>query len=112
MCYGSGPHRLSGNPRLTRTDARAASGDREGRADEAEKANPNERGSYDDLRKLALRADELLRSPDVDGLVYVQGINTSRRPIVVTGAQRPFNALGPTRAGPFGGPPLQTALWD
>jgi L-asparaginase len=68
--------------------------------------NPYGQGSYDDLRKLALRAEEVLKSPDIDGLVYVQGTNTleetayflnltvhSDKPIVVTGAQRPFNGL-------------------
>jgi L-asparaginase type II len=68
--------------------------------------NPYEQASYDHLRKLALRVDEVLRSPEVDGAVYVQGTNTieetayflnltvhSDKPIVVTGAQRPFNGL-------------------
>jgi L-asparaginase len=100
-------YRLSGNPRLTGEQmleplpeiAKVA-------RVEVDKGNPYDQGSYDDLRKLALRADEVLRSPDVDGLVYVQGTNTieetcyflsltvhSDKPIVVTGAQRPFNAL-------------------
>jgi L-asparaginase len=52
------------------------------------------------------RSDESLRSPDVDGVVYVQGTNTieetayfynltvrSEKPVVVTGAQRPYNGL-------------------
>jgi L-asparaginase len=73
---------------------------------EVDKGNPYGQASYEDLRKLALRADEVLRSPDVDGLVYVQGTNTieetayflgltvhSEKPIVVTGAQRPYNGL-------------------
>jgi L-asparaginase len=63
-------------------------------------------GSYDDLRKIGLRAEEVLKSPDIDGLVYVQGTNTleetayflnltvhSDKPVVVTGSQRPFNGL-------------------
>lgn len=62
--------------------------------------------SYDALRKLAMRVSELLRSPDVDGVVYVQGTNAieetayfynltvrSDKPVVVTGAQRPYNGL-------------------
>ena len=53
-----------------------------------------------------MRVGELLRSPDVDGVVWVQGTNTieetayflsltvqSEKPIVVTGAQRPYNGL-------------------
>jgi L-asparaginase len=100
-------YRLSGNPRLTGEQmleplpeiAKIA-------RVEVDKGNPYGQGSYEDLRKLALRAEEVLRSPDVDGLVYVQGTNTieetsyflnltvhSDKPIVVTGAQRPFNAL-------------------
>ena len=73
---------------------------------EVDRGNPYDQGSYEALRKLALRAEEVLQSPDVDGLVYVQGTNTieetsyflsltvhSEKPIVVTGAQRPYNAL-------------------
>jgi L-asparaginase len=73
---------------------------------EVDKGNPYGQASYEDLRKLALRAEEVLRSPDVDGLVYVQGTNTieetayflgltvhSDKPLVITGAQRPYNGL-------------------
>jgi L-asparaginase len=73
---------------------------------EVDKANPWEMATYEDLRKLSLRIGELLRSPDVDGVVWVQGTNTieetayflsltvqSEKPIVVTGAQRPYNGL-------------------
>src|SRR6516225_6316257 len=73
---------------------------------EVDRGNPYDQASYEALRKLALRAEEVLRSPNVDGLVYVQGTNTieetsyflsltvhSEKPIVVTGAQRPYNAL-------------------
>jgi L-asparaginase len=73
---------------------------------EVDKGNPWEMATYDDLRKLSMRVGELLRSPDVDGVVWVQGTNTieetayflsltvqSDKPIVVTGAQRPYNGL-------------------
>jgi hypothetical protein len=58
-------YRLSGNPRLTGEQmleplpeiAKVA-------RVEVDKGNPYEQGSYEDLRKLALRADEVLRSPD------------------------------------------------
>jgi L-asparaginase len=53
-----------------------------------------------------MRLSDVLRSPEVDGIVYVQGTNTleetayfynltvrSDKPIVVTGAQRPYNGL-------------------
>lgn len=68
--------------------------------------NPHPIATYEDLRRLALRAAELLRRPDVDGLVHVQGTNSieetayffnlvlrTEKPVVVTGAQRPFTAL-------------------
>jgi len=68
--------------------------------------NPWDNLTYDALVKLALRVEEVLRSPDVDGVVYIQGTNLleetayflsltvkSDKPIVVTGAQRPFNGL-------------------
>jgi L-asparaginase len=67
---------------------------------------PPDNTSYDALRKLAMRVSDILRSPEVDGIVYVQGTNTleetayfynltvrSDKPIVVTGAQRPYNGL-------------------
>jgi len=100
-------YRLSGNPRLTGEQMLEPLPEigKVARV-EVDKGNPYGQGSYDDLRKLALRAEEVLRSPDVDGMVYVQGTNTleetayflgltvhSDKPIVVTGAQRPFNAL-------------------
>src|SRR5499433_851960 len=100
-------YRKSGNPRMTGAQmleqlpeiAKVARVD-------VDKANPYEQASYDHLRKLALRVDEVLRSPDIDGAVYVQGTNTieetvyflnltvhSDKPVVVTGAQRPYNGL-------------------
>jgi L-asparaginase len=100
-------YRLSGNPRLTGEQMLEPLPEigRIARV-EVDKGNPYGQGSYEDLRKLALRAEDVLRSPEVDGLVYVQGTNTieetsyflgltvhSDKPIVVTGAQRPFNAL-------------------
>jgi L-asparaginase/Glu-tRNA(Gln) amidotransferase subunit D len=57
-------------------------------------------------RLLALRIEEVLQSSQIDGAVYVQGTNTieetayflnltvhSDKPVVVTGAQRPYNGL-------------------
>jgi L-asparaginase type II len=71
-----------------------------------DEGSPWDNLTYDALVKLALRLSEVLRSPDVDGVVYVQGTNLleetayffsltvrSDKPIVVTGAQRPFNGL-------------------
>jgi L-asparaginase len=68
-----------------------------------ESGPPPDNTTYDALRKLATRVSDLLRSP---GVVYIQGTNTleetayfyhltvrSEKPIVVTGAQRPYNGL-------------------
>jgi L-asparaginase len=68
--------------------------------------NPHGIATFDDLRALALRMNELARDPDVDGIVFVQGTNTieegayflnltvhTSKPVIVTGAQRPFTAL-------------------
>ena len=70
-------YRLSGIPRLTGEQmleplpeiAKVA-------RVEVDRGNPYDQASYEALRKLALRAEEVLRSPNVDGLVYVQGTNT------------------------------------
>jgi L-asparaginase len=100
-------YRLSGNPRLTARQlieplpeiAKVA-------RVEADDGTSWGQGSYEDLRKLALRIEEVLQSPEIDGAVYVQGTNTieetayflnltvhSDKPVVVTGAQRPYNGL-------------------
>jgi L-asparaginase len=100
-------YRLSGNPRLTGEQMLEPLPEiaKMARVD-VDKGNPYAQATHDDLRKLALRAEEVLQSPDVDGLVYVQGTNTieetsyflgltvhTDKPIVVTGAQRPYNGL-------------------
>jgi L-asparaginase type II len=100
-------YRKSGNPRMTGEQMLAQLPEVAKIARvEVDKGNPWEQASYDALRKLALRVDEVLRSPEVDGAVYVQGTNTieetayflnltvrSDKPLVITGAQRPFNGL-------------------
>lgn len=68
--------------------------------------NPHEVDNLDEIRRLAARIDQLVQRPDVDGVVFVQGTNVleeiayfltltvkSSKPLVVTGAQRPFTAL-------------------
>lgn len=73
---------------------------------EVDEGNPWGNLTYDALLKLARRVGQALRSPDVDGVVYIQGTNLleetayffsltvkSDKPIVVTGAQRPYNGL-------------------
>jgi len=71
-----------------------------------EQGPPPDNTTYDALCTLSMRISEVLRSPDVDGVVYIQGTNTleetayfynltvrSDKPVVVTGAQRPYNGL-------------------
>jgi L-asparaginase type II len=68
--------------------------------------NPHEVATHDDLRRLAVRIEKILAADDCDGIVFVQGTNSleetayflnltvhSDKPIVVTGAQRPYTAL-------------------
>lgn len=68
--------------------------------------NPHDVATLEEIRRLALRVNELSQRPDVDGIVFVQGTNVleetayfltltvnSTKPVVVTGAQRPFTAL-------------------
>src|SRR5262249_39869010 len=70
-------YRKSGNPRMTGEQMLAQLPEvaKVARVD-VDKGNPYEQASYDALRKLALRVDEVLRSGEVDGAVYVQGTNT------------------------------------
>src|SRR5262245_10470601 len=99
-------YRLSGNPRLTGDQLIEPLPEIAKVARVSVDKGTYGQGSYEDLRKLALRIEEVLQLPDVDGAVYVQGTNTieesayflgltvhSDKPIVVTGAQRPYNAL-------------------
>ncbi len=71
-----------------------------------DEANPHAVATLEDLCRLASRAESLLQRPEVDGLVLVQGTNSleetayflnltvhSSKPVVVTGAQRPYTAL-------------------
>lgn len=71
---------------------------------EAEDFIPFETGQQ--LKALSLRINTHLQSPDIDGVVFVQGTNTleetayflnltlkSDKPMVVVGAQRPFSTL-------------------
>jgi L-asparaginase len=97
----------SGRPRLTGEELLATLPEIEAIARvHVDEANPHDVATLEDLRRLALRAEGLLRLPDVDGLVLVQGTNSleetayflnltvhSTKPIVVTGAQRPYTAL-------------------
>jgi L-asparaginase len=100
-------YRRSGHPRMTAAELLAAIPEVEPIANvEPEGGSPHEVATLEDLRKLALHVNELLQKPNLDGLVFVQGTNTleetayfltltlnSAKPVVVTGAQRPFTAL-------------------
>jgi len=97
----------SGRPRLTGEELLAALPEIKSVARvHVDEANPHDVATVGDLRRLALRAEGILRLPEVDGLVLVQGTNSleetayflnltvhSTKPIVITGAQRPYTAL-------------------
>jgi L-asparaginase len=100
-------YRRSGRPRLTGHDLLAAVPEvgAVARVD-VDEGNPHAIYSAADLRRLSLRVGEALARPDLDGVVFVQGTNSleetayflnltvrSDKPVVVTGAQRPFTAL-------------------
>lgn len=68
--------------------------------------NPHENATLEDVRRLAAHASRMLEDPAVDGVVLVHGTNTleetayflhltleTDKPVIVTGAQRPFTAL-------------------
>ena len=71
-----------------------------------DEANPHSMATFDDLRRLALHIEKLANDPSVDGIVFVQGTNSieenayflnltvhTGKPVIVTGAQRPFTGL-------------------
>ena len=100
-------YRQSGIPRLTGEQLLAPLPEAAAVARvQVDEGNPWDNADHEALRKLAMRMNELLRSPAVDGVVFIQGTNTleetayflsltvhSEKPIVVTGAQRPYNGL-------------------
>jgi L-asparaginase len=98
---------LSGQPRLTGAEILAAIPEIAHVARvEVDEGDPNRKSDVPGLHQLALRLQALLQPPDVAGLVFVQGTNSmeevayflnltvqTTKPIVITGAQRPFTAL-------------------
>jgi len=73
---------------------------------EVDAGNPHEVATHEDLRRLAIKIGKILAADDCDGIVFVQGTNSleetayflnltvhSEKPIVVTGAQRPYTGL-------------------
>ena len=70
-------YRQSGIPRLTGEQLLAPLPEAAAVAQvRVDPGNPWHNADHEALRKLALRVNELLRSPDVDGVVFVQGTNT------------------------------------
>lgn len=97
----------SGNPRMTGEELLATLPEigRLARV-EVDEGNPHDVATLDDLRRLAVHAERLLARADLDGLILIQGTNgleetayflnlavRSAKPVVVTGAQRPYTAL-------------------
>jgi L-asparaginase len=73
---------------------------------QVDQASPHGIATLEDLRMLSLCVSDTLARPEVDGVVFVQGTNSieetayflnltvrSEKPVVVTGAQRPFTSL-------------------
>ena len=98
----------SGRPAMTGDELLAALPEIAAIADVAvDKKNPYAIATLDDLCVLSRRINEILRGDDAfDGVVFVQGTNSieetayflqltirSKKPVIVTGAQRPFTAL-------------------
>jgi L-asparaginase len=100
-------YRNSGKPRMTGEELLAAIPEIAQVARvTVDAGNPHEVATLEEIRRLAHRVNALLQRPDVDGVVFVQGTNVleetaylltltvkSAKPVVVTGAQRPFTAL-------------------
>jgi L-asparaginase len=99
--------KLSGKPRLTGQQMLAALPEIAGFARVAvDENNPHEMNRPEDLRKLGLYINELMKNPEIDGATWVQGTNSleetafflnlvvhSEKPLTVVGAQRPFTAI-------------------
>lgn len=100
-------YRNSGRPRMTGEELLAEIPEIARVADvTVDAGNPHDIATLDDMRKLSLHINALLQRADVDGVVFVQGTNVleetayflnltviSHKPVIVTGAQRPFTAL-------------------
>lgn len=100
-------YRRSGRPRMTGEEMLEEIPEIAGVAQvEVDRGNPWDVATLDDMRKLAQRMNALVQLDEIDGIVFVQGTNVleetayflnltvhTAKPIVVTGAQRPFTAL-------------------
>ena len=100
-------YRISGNPQMTGSEMLAEIPEIETVAEVmVDAGNPYNIACVDDLCKLSMAMQRVLDDAAVEGVVFVQGTNSieetayflhltlnSAKPIVVTGAQRPFTAL-------------------
>lgn len=100
-------YRRSGNPRMNGAELLAGVPEIAGVARvEVDGGNPYDIATPEDLRVLSLRVNEVLARSGTDGAVFVQGTNSleetalflnltvkSAKPVVVTGAQRPFTGI-------------------
>jgi L-asparaginase len=100
-------YRNSGKPRMTGEELLAEIPEIAAVAQvTVDPGNPHNVTTLEEIRRLAQRVHALLQRADVDGVVFVQGTNVleetayflnltvkSAKPVVVTGAQRPFTAL-------------------
>jgi L-asparaginase len=98
---------ISGRPRLSGAEILAAIPEIAQFARVEVDAGERDRySSMEGMHQLALRVQTLLEPQEVDGLVFIQGTNNiedvayflnltvhSTKPVVITGAQRPFTAL-------------------
>ncbi len=99
--------KFSGKPRLTPREMLDAWPEISQFAETCVDGGPvMEVATHDDLRRLSLHIQEILRRNDIDGLVWIQGTNAleetafflnltvrSDKPLVVVGAQRPFTSI-------------------
>ena len=100
-------YRISGKPQMTGGEMLAEIPEIKAIADVmVDGGNPYNIACVDDLCKLSMAVQKVLDDASVDGVVFVQGTNSieetayflhltlkSAKPIVVTGAQRPFTAM-------------------
>jgi L-asparaginase len=98
-------YRKSGKPQMTGAELLEAVPEVRAVADvSVHQGNPHGIATVEDLRKLSLQVSDALQG--ADGVVFVQGTNSieetayflnltvrSAKPVVITGAQRPFTAL-------------------
>ena len=97
----------SGNPRMTGEELLATLPEAGLIAQiEVDEGNPHDVATLNDLLRLAAHVNTLLQRGDLDGVILIQGTNgleetayflnltvRSEKPVVITGAQRPYTAL-------------------